>query len=189
MARGSQTANTAATTAQSNSNALMGNANALYSSLAPELQSEAAHPQGFAPADRAAMDTAAQQSAGGSMAGAVGQGALLGARTRNAGAPAAAIGAAARGAGEDLSKRAVETQVANAGLKEKQRQSALSGLQGLTGTETGAAGQQLGIVPGAVNANTSAAEQSWDWAKFLGAPLLSAASSSAAPIASIYKGK
>ena len=187
MARGSTAATGAATSAQNNSNTLMGNASSLYSSLAPELQSEAAHPQGFAPADRAAMTTAAQESAGGSQAGAVGQGALLAARTKNAGAPAAAIGAASRGAGEDLSRRAVETQFENAGLKEKQRQGALSGLQGLTGMETGAAGQELGIVPGAVNANTGAENASWDWATHLLQPLLGAASGSLPGIASIMK--
>ena len=188
MARGSSQATGAATQAQSNSNTLMSNAGGLYSALAPELMSEAAHPAGMAPADMAAAGTAAQQSAGGSMAGATGQGALLAARTRNAGAPAAAIGAAARGAGEDLSKRAVDTQLANASMKEKQRQGALSGMQSLTGMETGAGNQALGQVAGDVNANTGAENASWDWASHLFQPLLGAASASAPTLYKAFGG-
>src|SRR5690348_4147207 len=82
MARGSEQANTAATSAQNASNQFGANANALYSTLAPELMSEAAHPSGFGPQELARMNTAAQQSAGGANAGAVGQGALLAQRTR-----------------------------------------------------------------------------------------------------------
>ena len=178
MARGSQAATGAATQATDLSKTYAGNAGGLYSALAPELMSEAAHPSGMAPADLSAAGTAAQQSAGGSMAGATGQGALLAARTRNAGAPAAAIGASARGAGEDLSKRAVDTQMQNASLKEKQRQGALSGMQSLTGLETGAGNQALGQVAGDVNANTNAEDQSWSWAKYLMAPAMGAAGQS-----------
>ena len=175
MARGSSQASGAATQAQNNSNTFMGNANSLFSTLAPELQTEAAHPSGIAQPDLAAMNTSAQQSAGGTQAAAVGQGALAKSRTKNAGAGDAAIAASSRGAGEELSKRALQTQITNAGMKEKQQQAGLSGLEGLTGMETGAANQALGIVPQAVNANTNAANQSWDWAKYLLDPAMAAA--------------
>ncbi|MGH9343308.1 MAG: hypothetical protein ACRD19_06050 [Terriglobia bacterium] len=175
MARGSKTATTAATSAQNLSNGLASNANALYGSLAPELESEAAHPAGFAPSDLAAMRTGAMQSAGGSMAGAAGRGALLGARTRNAGAPAAAIGDAARTAGEQLSQRAVGIAGQNAELKAHQQQEGLSGLEGLNAEELGQGVNALGIVPGAVNANTNAANASYDWAKYLLDPAMQAA--------------
>ena len=178
MARGSSAATGAATTAQNNSNTFMGNANGLFSTLAPELQTEVSHPSGIAQPDLAAMNTASQQSAGGSMAGAVGQGALAKSRLKNAGAGDAAIADSSRGAGEDLSKRALQTQIENAGMKAKQQQAGLSGLEGLTGMETGAANQALGIVPQAVNANTNAANQSWDWAKMLLDPAMAAAGQS-----------
>src|ERR1019366_2252157 len=146
MSRGSQPAQAASTQgltnstqAAANSQNFLNNSNALYSTVVPQLASEAAHPAGFNPTDEAAFNTDAQQSAGGSQASAVGQGALLGARTRNSGAAASAIDSAARSGGEQLSKNALGVQRANAGLKEQQRQSGLGGLQSLTGLETGAA--------------------------------------------------
>lgn len=178
MARGSTQATGAATSAQNLSTGLESNANALYGALAPELESEAAHPAGFAPSDLAAMRTAAEQSAGGSTAGAVGQGALLASRTRNAGAADAAIGESARSAGESLSKRAVETEAQNAELKAHQQQEGLSGLEGLNAEELGQGVNALGIVPSAVNANTNAANASYDWAKYLLDPAMQAAGSS-----------
>ena len=182
MARGSQAAQGAATSAQSLSNTAAGNAGALFSTLAPELMSESAHPSGISQPDLAAANPAGLEAAGGSMAGATGQGALLAARTKNAGAPAAAIGESSRRAGETLSKAAVGTQMANAQMKEKQRQSALSGLGSLTGLETGAATNALGEVAQNVNANTNAANQSWDWAKYLLDPAMQAASGAAPSI-------
>lgn len=167
MARGSTQANQAATSGQQISNTSAGNAQGLYSTLAPELQAEAAHPPGFDPATMAAMNTDAQQSAGGSAAGAVGQGALLGARTRNAGAADAAIGDSVRAAGRQLSQGVLGTQIANAKLKEQQREQARTGLQGLYGTNTGASVNALGQVASNVNANTNAENASWDWTKGL----------------------
>lgn len=162
MARGNGQAQAASTTANTQANNEFGNAESLYGNLAPQLESEAANPQGYAPTDLAAMETGAQQSAGGTEAGAVGQGALFGARTRNAGAAPAAIADASRAAGEQLSKNALGIKTANAGLKEKQHQEALGGLEGLTNLETGAGDSSLGQVAGNVNANTSAINASYD---------------------------
>lgn len=178
MARGSNQATTAASSAQNLSNGLASNADALYGTLAPELEAEAAHPSGFSPSDLAAMRTGAMQSAGGSMAGAVGRGALLGARTRNAGAPGAAIGEAAREAGETLSNAAAGIAGKNAELKARQEQAGLSGLEGLNADELGEGVRSLGIVPQAVNANTNAQDASYDWAKYLLDPAMQAAGSS-----------
>lgn len=180
MARGSTQATSAATTAANNSNAFGGNASSLYSTLTPQLTNEAANPQGFNPADEAGMQTEAQQTAGGTQSAAVGEGGLQAARTRNAGAPAAAIADASRGAGEQLSKNSLGISNANARLKEGQRQSALTGLQGLTGLETGAQNTALGQVAPDVNANTNAANESWDWAKDLLDPALQASGQAAA---------
>lgn len=178
MARNSPTADTAATSAQNLSNQYAGNASNLYSTLTPQLEAEAAAPAGYNPADLADMNTAAQQSAGGSAAGAVGQGGLLAARTRNAGAPGAAIAESARDAGQQLSKNALGIRTANAQLKERQRQSGLGGLESLESGQAGAGIGALGQVAPNVNASTNAENASWDWAKDILDPALEAASKS-----------
>lgn len=175
MARGSAQATAAANTAAGESGQLFGEGQAGTNFLMPELQAEIANPQGFGEATKARMNTAAQQSAGGSQAGATGQGALLAARTNNPGAAQAAIGAAARGAGENLSKRALDIQTQDALLKERQRQSGLLGMQNLTTLNTGAAVNTAGQIANDVNANTNAANASWDWARFILDPAMAAA--------------
>ena len=180
MARGSDQARGAATSAQNLSNTFAGNASGLYGALAPTLISEAAHPAGIDPVTRAAMDTASQESAGGGMAAATGQGALLAARTRNAGGAQAAIADAARGAGERLSDATLKTRLADASMREKQRQGALSGLGNLYNENAGQSVGSLGAVASNVNANTNAANASWDWAKDFVVPLAQAGASAAA---------
>lgn len=175
MARGSTQATTAATSAQNMSNGLSGNASALYGTLAPQLTSEALNPQGLTPTEKAQMNTAGQQSAGGSMAGAVGQGGLQAARTRNAGGADAALQESARNAGQQASTAALKTEMADTNLKEKERQSGLSGLEGLTGLETNSGISSLGQVAPNVNANTQAQNASYDWATDIMNPLLNAA--------------
>lgn len=167
MGRGSDVAQGAATDARGISGTAATNAGELYSTLAPGLMSEAAHPAGFAPTDLAAMNTDVQQSAGGTQAAAVGQGALQTARTRNAGGTDAAIGVASRGAGETASKGALATQMANAKLKESQHRAAVSGLEGLYGTNMGTSVGGLNAVAGNVNADTNAENASWDWTQGL----------------------
>lgn len=180
MARGSDQATGAATTAANTSAALQGNASNLYAGLAPQLAEEATSPSGYSPADLAAMNTAAQQSAGGATAGATGRGALLAARTRNAGAADAAIADAARSGGQQLSNEAVGTQVANANLKQRQQQAGLSGLEGLYGENLGAGINSEGQVAGDVNANTGSTNASWDWASDILDPVIKASGQAAA---------
>lgn len=179
MARGNSQATGAATQAQTNSTGFGANASNLFNTLTPSLTSEVANPTGYNPSDLAAMNTEAEQSAGGTQAGAVGQGGLLAARTRNKGAAAGAIADSSRTAGQDLSRNALGISVGNARLKEQQRQAGLAGLQGLTGLETGAQNAALGQVAGDVNANTGAENASWNWAKDILDPALQAAGSSA----------
>jgi len=131
-------------TGQGIANTGTGNAASLYGTLSPALTTEATAPQGINPADLAKMNTAAQQSAGGSNAGAVGQGSLLSARTRNAGSGAAAIAKSAEGAQQNLGNEAVGIQNENTQAKLKQQQQGLSGLQGLYGTNEGEALGGLG---------------------------------------------
>lgn len=179
MARGSDQATAGATAAQGNANTLNTNAGAIYSDIAPTLESTMANPQGFSPTDEAALETGAQQSAGGGQAAAVGQGALLAARTRNPGAASKAISDASRGAGEQLSKNLLGIRSANAQLKQHQRDTATSGLEGLYNTNVSGGNAAQGEIAPLVNANTSAASQSWDWAKNILDPALQAAGGAA----------
>jgi hypothetical protein len=177
MARGSDAAQTAANSANAISGQTSANANALYGTLAPELESEVANPQGINPVDMANLQTSAQQSAGGSEAAGVGQGLLHAARTRNAGGADAAIAKSARSAGENLSKGVLGTQIQNAREKERQQESATSGLEGLYGTNLGESVGSLGQVANNVNANTNSSNASWDWAKYLLDPAMADAAS------------
>src|SRR5271169_162718 len=165
MARGSAAASTAANAGNAQATSDFNNAGSLFGNLAPMFQTEAAHPAGMAPTDIAAADTAAQQSAGGSEAAAVGQGALRAARTRNAGAGDAAVASSARSAGQNLSQAALTTRLKNAGMKEQEQQAGLKGLEGLFGENLSAGNSALAGVAGNVNANTNQENASWDWAK------------------------
>lgn len=176
--RGDQQAQGAAGQSNSNANAFFANANGLYSHLAPQLESQAANPQGISPSDQSLMRTEAEQTAGGTQAGAVGQGGLLAARTRNAGAPAKAIADAARSSGQQLNEAGLGIGLANQRLKEQQRSQAQSGLEGLTGLYTGASNNALGNVAANVQANNGAVKNSWAWASDVLAPVLQASSGS-----------
>src|SRR5215472_13250699 len=149
-------------TAQQMSGNLMAGAQNIYGGLTPQLQAEAAHPMGYTPQAKALMNTAAQQSAGGSTAGAIGQGRLYATRTKNAGGAKQAVGEAVRGAGENLSNAAVGTELANANLQDKQRQAGLGGLQSLYGTQLGGAQGALGLSNQALGvANQADANNPW----------------------------
>lgn len=132
-------------TASNLSNNLTANAANVYGSLEPTLAAEAAHPSGFTPAQKAIQNTAAQQSAGGSTASAIGQGRLYAARTRNAGGAKSAIGSGVRNAGENLSNAAVGTEAKSAELAQHKQQMGLQGLQGLNSTELSSGLGALGL--------------------------------------------
>ncbi|MGA7885893.1 MAG: hypothetical protein WCA44_09130 [Acidobacteriaceae bacterium] len=158
MARGSNTASTAATQS-------LNNAGGLFGPLEGSLESEAIAPGGMSPLDIAASDTANEQSAGGAQGAAAGQGALLAARTRNAGTADAAIEESARDASRAMSEGVVNTRLKNASLKAHQQQEGLGGLNELYG-------ENLGAIAPNVNANTSATNASWDWATDLIDPMI-----------------
>lgn len=178
MARGNTQATGAATSAQNFGTGLQNNSSQLFNTLAPELESQAAHPSGYSPTDIAGMTTAAEQSAGGSTAGATGQGALLASRTRNAGTADAAIGQSARSAGQSLSKATTGIAQANANQKNANQRAALSGLENLEAGQVSGANQATGQVAPDVNANTNAENASYDWSNALFQPLLGAAGGS-----------
>ena len=179
MARGDEQARTAEATGNKSATTFGGNANSLYSAVAPQLMMDAAHPTGFTPQQEANMTTAAEQGAGGGEAAAVGQGALLGARTKNAGAPAAAIAEASRQAQNTLGKNTLGIKLASADLANQKREKALSELGGLYGTSAGASNNALGEVANNSNANTNAVNSSWNWAKYILDPAMEAAGGAA----------
>lgn len=126
------------------------NAAGINSSLTPELEAQAANPSGYSPTQMGAMTTAAEQTAGGSNAGATGGALLRAARTRNAGAAPAAIGEANRGASQELSQINAGIQGRNADLQQRQKAQALQGLEGLYGENVGAGETALGLSSGAL---------------------------------------
>lgn len=177
MARGDKQAQAGQDIALTGAKQAQGNASQIYSQLAPTLMGDVAHPAGYNPTQLAGMNTAAQQSAGGSQSAAIGQGGLLAARTGNAGAPQAAISEASRNAGQSLSKAALGIQGEQAERQQQQRDNAIKGLGGLYGTTQGAATGNLGELSNLSNANTNASNASWNWAKYLAAPALDSATS------------
>lgn len=148
-------------TALGQSNQLGANAGALYGPISSQLQTQAAHPTGLTPSQMAAQNTAAQQSAGGSMAGTVGQGALMAARTRNAGAAQNAIAQGGRQASQNLSNAALSTEQQNAGLQNQNQQNAMRGEQSLYGSELGGSQNALGLSNQALNTANSAKPSFW----------------------------
>jgi hypothetical protein len=110
------------------------------------------------------------------MAGAVGQGGLRAARTRNEGGSDAAIAESARNAGRTVSRAALGTELADTELKQRKEAAAKGELGQLYGISTGGANQALGETANNVNANTNAENASWNWAKYILDPTLEAAS-------------
>ena len=143
-------------TAQTRSGAADTAATQLYDPLTSQLQSEAANPQGYTPQQLAYMNTASQQSLGGSVGGVTGQANLEAARTRNAGGFQGAIGSASRGAQKQLSQNALGIQTQQANLQEAQKQQALQSLQQLYGVDQATAQAYLTGSNSALNAENQA---------------------------------
>lgn len=121
------------------------NAAGINSTLTPALTQEAVNPTGYTPTQLGAQTTAAEQSAGGSNAGATGGALLRAARTRNVGSAPAAIDQSSRNAGQDLSQINAGIQTNNADLQQKQKQAGISGLEGLYGENVNAGEGALGL--------------------------------------------
>lgn len=136
-------------------------AGGLLNTLTPAYQQEITNPQGYSPTTLGAINTASQQSTGGSVAGAVGSGNLIAARNRNAAGFAPAVDKAARDAGKTNSENALGVQIGNANLKQKQTQEGLSGEQGLFNTENNDVLSSLGLQNSSTNAETQAGNSGW----------------------------
>jgi hypothetical protein len=126
----------------SNQYASQGNdrANDIFGSLFPTLQSQYANPtglsktvqiadptgltntNGYTPGQMNDMTTASNQSLGGAVGGAVGQGNLTAARTGNAGGYATALDSAVRDAGKQQSQNALGVKEDSAKLSAQQQQ-------------------------------------------------------------------
>lgn len=132
---------TAAGNLQARYGGLAGNT---WSTLFPTLRQNLTNPQGFGK-DLNAINTANQQSIGGSVAGAVGQGNLQAARTGNAGGFAPALDEAARSGARQMSQNALGVQEQNAYLKNQQQQQAINALGNLYGENTNATLRALGL--------------------------------------------
>jgi hypothetical protein len=133
----------------------------LYGQLFPFLKGEMMNPQGFGAADLAAMDTASQQSVGGAVAGAKGEGNLTAARTRNLGSYQPALNKSVREGEEVNSQNALNTKIKNAILKEAQRQAGASGMEGMNSGEMASELGALGIQNGATNSYVNAGQSGW----------------------------
>jgi hypothetical protein len=137
----------------------LGAASSEMSSIDPFYTGEMTNPQGIGTAGINAATTASQQALGGSTAGVTGEGALLGARTRNTAGITEALDSSSRGAMQTGSENATKVQLANEMLKEQQRQEGAAGKAGIFNTETGAGTSTLGMGPSTLNAR--AAGGSW----------------------------
>jgi hypothetical protein len=138
-------------TASTQSATLSGQGNGIGNYLAPQLESEANDPQGYTPQQQAYMNTASQQSLGGSTAGVTGEADLTAARTRNAGGFQGAIGSGSRSAARQLSTNALGIQKSQADLQQAQKQQALSSLQQLYGVDESTALGYLNSSDSALN--------------------------------------
>lgn len=109
----------------------------------PILEGEAVNPQGYTPAQKTSMNTATQQSLGGSVAGAVGQGNLTAGRTRNPGSLGAALDASAMGGMKRGSTAALGVEEQSANLAQEKQQNALKELGSLYGTNVEGLGKMM----------------------------------------------
>jgi hypothetical protein len=139
---------------QSNQYASGANANAqdLYGALNPMLTAEATNPQGYGAGTLNAMTTGSNQTLGGSVGAAKGEGNLMAARTGNAAGYAPALDQAVQDAGKTQSQNNLQIQTQNANLKNAQQQAGLQGLQGLYGSNLGELQGMMGLGPSTLQA-------------------------------------
>jgi len=144
---------------EKNALAAQGNAvnqsQAAYNTVNPIYSSMAASPQGFTPTEKANALTASSQSLGGGVAGAVGQGGLLAARTGNAGGATAALDDAARGAAVQQSTNALDVQNQSDQLATQNQRVGLAGLNGIYNNANSTALGNLNTANSASQANAA----------------------------------
>jgi hypothetical protein len=134
MAKGSGQAEQTFGTSSGNASTLGGRASAVNNGMMPGLLNDAAGKGGLTPGQQATMNTASQQSVGGSNAGIAGQAGLTGGRTGNPGSMVGAIGDAARGNAKNLSNDTLKTQEYSTNMAQQKQQAAMGELGKLYGT-------------------------------------------------------
>lgn len=157
--KGANQATAAADKAGALSDTLGSRATGLASTLEPQLEMDLTNPSGYGATDLAAMKTAAGESAAGSTAGTVGALRRAAARTRNAGGYAAAEDEAARSGQRAASTAALDITAKNADLKQRQKEEAARGLEGLYGTDIGSSVNSLGMESNLIGAATNASKK------------------------------
>jgi hypothetical protein len=129
---------------QYHSDQLSGKADAITDFATPVLEGDVNNPKGYSPQQLAYMNTASQQSLGGSTAGITGEANLEAARTRNAGGFQGVAGSAARASQRQLSQNALGIQKSQADVQLQQRDQAIKSLMGLYGIDENTALGYLG---------------------------------------------
>src|SRR5215472_10611295 len=155
-------ASNAATTAAQTGAAYGQQAGTLGGMLVPTLQGDVMNAPGFSAAQQNAMLTEGLEGAGGAASGLVGQAALAGARSRN-------VGAGTTGALDEVAREKMRTSAGvgldvatkNAMLQQQQRASALKQLEGIYGTQVGAALKAQSLVPEDIDAWAKAKQTGW----------------------------
>ena len=151
-----------------------GQANNAYNVAAPIYTQMATNPQGYTPQQNANMLTASAQSLGGANASAVGEGALMAARTNNAGGYQGAVDDAMRNAQAQQSENALGIENKSALLARQQQQEGLAGLGSIYSDANSTARGYLGEADQAAQANP--------WMKILTTAMQGGAQAGAAAI-------
>lgn len=137
------------------------NAAGALSTINPIYSQMAAGGMGYTPQQKSDQLTASSQSLGGGVAGAVGQGGLMAARTGNAGGAAAALDDASRQAGVQQSSNALDVQNRSDQLATDNQRVGLSGLNSIYSGANGQADASL-------NTANQAAKPFWQQALLAG---------------------
>lgn len=162
MARGpAKQANTLFDESQGDAATARGHSSQLYDQLFPTYQEEALHPQGFDPVTKAGMKTSAMQTVGGATGGAVGQGDLTAARTRNSGGFEAAGDEAERTGLRQLSADNLGIEQGDAALKEQHHQQGIAGEQGLYTGNQDQLMKAMSLGNQAINTELEAGKSGW----------------------------
>lgn len=154
-------AKNAANTAGANAAEYGTSARGEHAFLQPTLQRDITNPVGFTPTETNNMLVAGEQGAGGATAGITGQAGLNALRTRNSATLSGVLDQAARTKQQQLSQNALGVQNESARLAQAKRAAALSGLQGLYGTDVGAQLKSMGIQNEDINSEIEAGKSGW----------------------------
>lgn len=133
----------------------------LLDQLTPIYTQEATNPVGLTPQEKANAATASEESTGGAVAGAEGQGNLTAARTRNSGGFDVAQDESVRNAQRTNASNALSVENEDTALKTAEQQEGISGLAGLEGQSNADVLSSLGLSNQSTGALTSAGNNGW----------------------------